>query len=47
MKCVACGDQAKTLRRGDPKPCCKSCVKLSKFKWESAIAELARIEGKK
>jgi len=45
LACSACWDRATILRKG--KPCCRSCARLSPFKWESALDEARRIEASK
>lgn len=44
IACAACWDRATTLRKG--RPCCRDCVRLRLEKWEAALAEAARIEGR-
>lgn len=45
MACAACGDLAKVRRA--KLPCCKDCLKVSDFKFESAVEELERIKNSK
>lgn len=39
--CVSCGDRAFGMRQ--KLPCCKDCLRLSVFKFESAVDEMRRI----
>jgi hypothetical protein len=41
MKCSACGDIA--FGRRQKLPCCKDCLRVSNFKFESALDEMRRI----
>ena len=41
MNCSSCGDLGRGRRFG--LPCCKDCLRLTKFKWESGVDELRRI----
>lgn len=41
--CAACLGHGEGRGRRDKRPCCKSCLRLSRFKWESALMEAARI----
>lgn len=41
MSCAACGDPARGRRM--KLPCCKDCLRVSDFKFESAVDEWRRI----
>lgn len=45
-KCDACGEKTRRWTPRPPYRTCKDCRRLPQDKWEAAVAELDRIEGR-
>lgn len=45
-KCDACGEKTRRWMPRPPYRTCKDCRRLPQDKWEAAVAELDRIEGR-